>query len=82
MVAGRTLARAEEREVSSPMDCKQKGKGCHSLFSARELVHVPEAFHRWHCMILDAMQVRFLAADQQSFQQTCDTLTSLSSRLR
>jgi hypothetical protein len=48
------------RASRAPMDSEKKGQRCDRLFSSRELVHVAEPLHRWHSMVVDTAQVRFL----------------------
>lgn len=43
-----------------PMDCKEQGQCGHGLFTSRELIHVSEAFHGGHGVVLDSMKIRLL----------------------
>ena len=71
------------------MDGEQEGERRHRLFSARELVHVAEALHRRHGVVLDTGQVGLLhrasvgpsAARSQGVHMGV-VRTSVSSRLR
>ena len=39
------------------VDCEKKGEGGHGLFAAREMIHVSEAFERWHGVVFDAGEI-------------------------
>jgi hypothetical protein len=45
---------------SAPVDREQESESGDRLLTARELVHVSEALHRRHGMVLDSCKVGFL----------------------
>jgi hypothetical protein len=66
------------------MNCEEKGQSGHRFLTARELLHVPETFHRWHGVVFDPSGVRFLhmVSDRPDGTEVTTQRTSLSSKLR
>lgn len=42
------------------MNSKQQCESSHRLLTTREMFHVSESFHRWHGVIFDAIEIRFI----------------------
>ena len=68
---------------NAPVNREQKSEGSHSLLTTRKLLHIPESFHGWHCVVFDSGSIRFLS--KKCFKGdnlvSC-VLTSLSSKLK